>query len=35
MFEIADAARQRRLRDVEPLGGALEIEFFGDGDKIR
>src|ERR1700722_6563994 len=29
-FERADLARQHRLCDVQALGGAAEVQFFGD-----
>jgi len=29
---IAFLSGQRRLLDMQPLGGACEVEFFGNGD---
>ena len=34
LFELADAAEQRRLRDVTRLGGAREVLFARTRDKI-
>jgi hypothetical protein len=33
-LEVADLPTQWRLRDVQPLGGAAEVQFFGDGDEV-
>jgi hypothetical protein len=33
-FKVADAARQRRLRNGQPFRRPLEIQFLGDGDEI-
>ena len=33
MLQPADQARQRRLRDVQALGGAVEIQLLGHGDE--
>jgi hypothetical protein len=32
-FQFLDGARQRRLVDVQALGSAGEVEFFGHGHK--
>ena len=32
-LEFLDLAAQRRLGHLQPLGGATEVQFFGDGDK--
>jgi hypothetical protein len=34
VFELADLLGERRLGEVESLGGASEVEFFGDGDEV-
>ena len=33
MLEQPDLPRQRRLCHMKPLGGAAEMQFFGDGDE--
>jgi hypothetical protein len=33
VFELADLARERRLREVQALGGACEVPLFRDGDE--
>ena len=33
-LEAADLLRERRLRDVQPLGGAAEVPLLGDGDEV-
>jgi hypothetical protein len=33
-FEIADLLREGRSGEVEPLCGATEMQFLGDGDKV-
>ncbi len=33
-LEAPDLARQRRLRDVEPRGGAAEAQVFGHGHEV-
>jgi hypothetical protein len=32
-FELANLPGERRLRDVETLGGSREVSFVGDGDE--
>jgi hypothetical protein len=34
VLELADLVAQRRLRDVQPRGGAAEVEFLGDGQEV-
>lgn len=34
VLQPADRARQRRLRDPEPVGGTSEVQFLGDGDEV-
>ena len=34
ILELADLLAQGRLRDMQALGGAAEVEFFGDRDEI-
>ena len=33
-LEAADLLRERRLRDVQPLGGAAEVPLLGHGDEV-
>ena len=33
LLEAADLPAERRLRDVEPIGGAAEVELLGDRDE--
>ena len=33
-LEAADLLRERRLRDVQPRGGAAEVALLGDGDEV-
>ena len=33
-LEAADLLRERRLRDVQALGGAAEVPLLGDGDEV-
>jgi len=33
-FEPADGLAQRRLRHVQPLGSAIEMQFLGDRDEL-
>jgi hypothetical protein len=33
-FEIADLLRQRRTRNVEPLGGPTEMQVLGNRDEV-
>jgi hypothetical protein len=33
-LELADRDRQRRLRHVQPFGGATEVESFGKRDEL-
>ena len=33
-LEAADLLRERRLRDVQPRGGAAEVPLLGDGDEV-
>lgn len=33
-LQLADAARERRLRDPQPARGAGDVLFFRDGDEI-
>ncbi len=34
LFETADLMTQRRLGDVQPLGGPAEVKLLSDGDEI-
>ena len=34
VFEVAQLAAERGLGDAQPGGGAVEVEFLGDGDKV-
>lgn len=34
LFEATDLLRERRLGEVETLGGAAEVELFGYGDEV-
>ncbi len=34
VFERPDLTADGRLRDVEALGGAAHVAFFGDGDEV-
>ena len=34
LLQVADRARQRRLRDVQRCGGAAEMQALGDGDEM-
>jgi hypothetical protein len=34
LLEAANLLTQRRLRDVQPGGGAAEVKLLGDGDEI-
>ena len=34
VLELADRLAERRLRHVQALGGAVEIQFLGDGDEL-
>ena len=33
-LQLADLLGQRRLRDVQPLGGPAEVKFLGDGAEV-
>ncbi len=35
VLELLDLPAQRRLRHVQPLGGAAEVQFLRDGDETR
>ncbi len=34
MFELSDRPRQRRLSDVQLVGGSSEVESLGDGKEV-
>jgi hypothetical protein len=34
ILELADRLTERRLRHVQPLGGAMEVQLLGDGDEL-
>ena len=34
LFQVADLAAQRRLRDAEGFGGAAEVPVFGDDGEV-
>ena len=33
-LELADLLRQRRLGDVQPIGGPAEVQLLGDGPEV-